>query len=169
MIRISYRNTLSPWLPYTLRHYRNFALHSSSCCIHIQVAAVHSSLSLRIYLFCYMVDCCFNRAFATRPGFRSTFESLLHTFKFMLHPSICYTFKSVATHSFVCYTCNFCYTQVAAALPGVRYRHAFATDTLKPMAHIQRFAMCTLKRPPHTQASATRTPTSHHSRTRTAL
>ena len=119
MIRISYRNTLSPWLPYTLRHYRNFALHSSSCCIHIQVAAVHSSLSLRIYLFAIW-------------SIVVSIGRLLHVRVFAPHSSLCYTRLSL------------CYTQVFATHSNLLLRiHSFATlatsATPKSLLHFQAF------------------------------
>ena len=138
LIRISYRNTLSPWLPCILRHYRTFAPHSSSCCIHIQVAAVHSSLSLRIYLFAI-----WSTVAPIGPHFPA----------FAPHSRLCYTHLSL------------CYTQAFAAHSSMLLLHiqvllcihSFATlsncATLKPIINVQTFVphsyTCLVKLPLH--------------------
>ena len=76
---------LSPWSPCTLLHSRAYAPHSSFCCTHIQVVAVHSSISPCIYMFAIWSNVApighllyttwLSLHIATLPGFRST---LLH-------------------------------------------------------------------------------------------
>ena len=101
-------------------------LHSHSNVCYNQAFAVHSGLLLHIYVFA--ICSTFASLTPLLPSFGSTFQCLLHAFKFTLHSSLCYTFKSFTIHSSLAiYTFKLllCYT-----LPSFRFTFKFLLHTL---------------------------------------